>query len=722
MNPLKQKKGFHMNIVQSPLKVKCNPTSLEPDLEAAHAFLKALDSANEFLFQVIDNRPAEGRKAECHTLYGTLDEHGPALAAFNRQGYGIYVTVNETRGSRRRKEDITRVRAVFREMDQADNWVPDIWPSLTVETSPGKKHDWFFVDGLSNADFEAIQRYLVAETGSDPNARDLARVLRLPGFYHMKGEPFMTRVINGAGRRYPADEIRRTFPPELYPRMGSEVEIAGDLESTPVALALVESWIDAIPGEEVSEYEDWFKFGVALARLGDDWLAEDGSDLRLKFWERLSAKAPGYDGSDCEPKWEACLDAAAEARECGATYRTLLGAAREAGWRVEACGLAEGQMIEALETLQGYSFEEAYGFDFPDTITASDDAETKGAAARVDLSVAAWLRRDIPPVDWLLGEVFSTTSRLLIYGETGVGKTLFAMDAAAAMASGADFLGWKSTRPARVMYLDGEMPASTVKERIKLIAARYGGGIPLSVYSRDVLGAGDMPPLNTPAGAVWLMREIGEAKPDFIVFDSIMCLLEGDMKDEASWEPIKPLIRRLSAICVGQLWLHHTGHNTTQGYGTKTREWELDTVAGLTKADEDGGVSLEFTKARLRNHLNNGQYAASVIRYATDGWQRAAKGSAESNAADIRLLAAIYAAPAATQSEWADAASLPRGSTYRRIASLEKAKLVEGSKGQWWITDKGRKVAALGADARPHLSADDKQPSADWLDWPETVQ
>src|SRR5271155_3202121 len=41
-------------------------------------------------------------------------------------------------------------------------------------------------------------------------------------------------------------------------------------------------------------------------------------------------------------------------------------------------------------------------------------------------------------------------------------------------------------------------------------------------YNRDVLGNDDMPPLNTPEGATWLMREIEVVKPDLIIFDSIM--------------------------------------------------------------------------------------------------------------------------------------------------------------------------------------------------------
>jgi hypothetical protein len=29
---------------------------------------------------------------------------------------------------------------------------------------------------------------------------------------------------------------------------------------------------------------------------------------------------------------------------------------------------------------------------------------------------------------------------------------------------------------------------------------------------------------------------------------------------------------------IAQVWLHDTGHDTTKGFGTKTREWEMDTV------------------------------------------------------------------------------------------------------------------------------------------------
>ena len=77
---------------------------------------------------------------------------------------------------------------------------------------------------------------------------------------------------------------------------------------------------------------------------------------------------------------------------------------------------------------------------------------------RRDLLLASWLERDIPPRDYLLGSVLCTTSRWLMFGETGVGKSLLGGDMGGAVASGSPLLGWGGRRRARVMYLDGEMP------------------------------------------------------------------------------------------------------------------------------------------------------------------------------------------------------------------------------------------------------------------------
>jgi hypothetical protein len=255
---------------------------------------------------------------------------------------------------------------------------------------------------------------------------------------------------------------------------------------------------------------------------------------------------------------------------------------------------------------------------------AKDEDPLPPPPDRSRLILSAWLDRDIPPRDYLLGGVMCTTSRWFIYGETGIGKTLFGMEFTAAIAAAAKFLRWPGQRRARVMYLDGEMPVETFKERMELIAARYGRDLEFHGYNRE---DGGMPPLNTPVGQAWLWREIDAIKPDIIVFDSIMCLLTGAMKDEETWAPMKPLVCKLSARRVAQIWLNHA-NDIGKSYGDKTREWEMDTVAKLSKVEgEDGAIQFEFAKARLRTPRNADQFEPMVIRPADDwAFNAASKG------------------------------------------------------------------------------------------------
>lgn len=141
------------------------------------------------------------------------------------------------------------------------------------------------------------------------------------------------------------------------------------------------------------------------------------------------------------------------------------------------------------------------------------------ATPYADLSLAGWLARDIAPKEFLLGDVFHKTSRWMIYGDTGAGKTLFALNMAAAIAAGRPFLEWQGRRPARVVYLDGEISADTFKQRLAAVADEYGSEAKLFADNRDVLGSNEMPPLNTTEGERWLLQMIDRARPDTIVFE-----------------------------------------------------------------------------------------------------------------------------------------------------------------------------------------------------------
>lgn len=253
---------------------------------------------------------------------------------------------------------------------------------------------------------------------------------------------------------------------------------------------------------------------------------------------------------------------------------------------------------------------------------AEHETEDQRAFA-IPLTVDEWLRRDLPPPDCLLAEWITTTSRILLSADTGIGKTNLAMAIAAHTAAAVPFLHWRAHRMARVLYIDGEMSRRLFRLRIEDAVRRLGstpGG--LFLLSREDVE--DFQPLNTPVGQAFLnmyLEQIGGI--DLVIFDNIMALIAGDQKDEDSWTRVLPLVNSLTKRSIGQIWINHTGHDATRSYGTKTREWRMDTVVHLTevrRADTDVSFSLEFRKARERTPENRRNFEDVTIALIDDVW------------------------------------------------------------------------------------------------------
>lgn len=130
----------------------------------------------------------------------------------NSQGAGVFVVVN---AGGRRGDSINRVRALFADFDEADEAREfghlALAPSIIVESSPGKHHAYWLSDPddpLPLGEFTAAQKAIAATLGADPKVCDLPRVMRLPGYWHRKGDAHLVRIISSTGRRYSADVLR----------------------------------------------------------------------------------------------------------------------------------------------------------------------------------------------------------------------------------------------------------------------------------------------------------------------------------------------------------------------------------------------------------------------------------------------------------------------------------------------------------------------------------
>jgi hypothetical protein len=73
---------------------------------------------------------------------------------------------------------------------------------------------------------------------------------------------------------------------------------------------------------------------------------------------------------------------------------------------------------------------------------------------------------------YLLSPWLREQENCMVYAATGVGKSLFALSAALAVAGAREFLGWKPDKPQdgegwRVLYADGEMHVADIQERLR---------------------------------------------------------------------------------------------------------------------------------------------------------------------------------------------------------------------------------------------------------------
>ena len=140
----------------------------------------------------------------------------------NGQFCGVYVVVNETDGKGRHIQNVRSVRALFVELDHGglnDEHIAEFKerfkPSIIVESSPGKLHCyWLLKPGSCPLEkFSTVQALLQRRfegLRADAQAKDLPRVLRVPGFLHLKNlaAPFIVTLQHcDKNQIYTPDEV-----------------------------------------------------------------------------------------------------------------------------------------------------------------------------------------------------------------------------------------------------------------------------------------------------------------------------------------------------------------------------------------------------------------------------------------------------------------------------------------------------------------------------------
>ncbi|HYE35667.1 AAA family ATPase [Methylocaldum sp.] len=212
--------------------------ALEPDIAQAERFLELLDEeAEQFTFQAFDDdkeRKKAGEEAAkargekyidpyAKVFHGTLGEHAGKLTELNKNRVGVFATINRTtlNGSRN-ANNIIGIRAFFVDLDGAplgDVMKAPLPPQMVVESGGfGRYHAYWMVEGapVDRDIFRAVQKHLIQRFNSDQLIHDLPRVMRLPGFFHCKAKPVMTRITDESGEQpYQFEQFIRAFGIDL---------------------------------------------------------------------------------------------------------------------------------------------------------------------------------------------------------------------------------------------------------------------------------------------------------------------------------------------------------------------------------------------------------------------------------------------------------------------------------------------------------------------------
>lgn len=222
----------------------------------------------------------------------------------------------------------------------------------------------------------------------------------------------------------------------------------------------------------------------------------------------------------------------------------------------------------------------------------------------VALDMSEFLSMQIPDRGYLLSPILPVQGIGILYAPRGVGKTFAALSVAVAVASGGAIFNWRAPMPKKTLYVDGEMPPTSMQSRLSSLVG--GMSIPpqalknLSLITPDLQPCA-MPDLSTPNGQAMIEPLLKGV--DMVVLDNIATLCRTGKENESqSWQAMQAWLLDLRRRGITVLLIHHAGKSGDQR-GTSAKEDIMDTVISLRRPREyamaEGArFEVHLTKAR----------------------------------------------------------------------------------------------------------------------------
>lgn len=194
------------------------------------------------------------------------------------------------------------------------------------------------------------------------------------------------------------------------------------------------------------------------------------------------------------------------------------------------------------------------------------------------------------PIQFVMHPFLPVQGIAFIYAATGMGKTLFTLNVAYAIAGGGDFLKYSCSKPLRVLYIDGEMPYPQLHSRVMQIAQQQGKldfGENLMFLTPDKVLPFRVPMIDDSFGQNLYISLIEKYKVDVIIFDNLSMLTSIDENKSNEWKIVQDFLLYLRSIGKTIIVVHHSGKDKL-GYRGSSRMLDCADVAiSLQPVNED---------------------------------------------------------------------------------------------------------------------------------------
>jgi AAA domain len=249
------------------------------------------------------------------------------------------------------------------------------------------------------------------------------------------------------------------------------------------------------------------------------------------------------------------------------------------------------------------------GHAVPPEVTQAQVVPLNALAADPGLCVlhlGELLMRDFPEREPILSPWLLTQSLTMIHAWRGIGKTHMALGIAYAVATAGEFLTWHAPTARRVLYIDGEMPAAAIRDRLKALVEgddREFDPANLLILTPDAQD-GPMPDLATREGQEAVGAIVAANNVELIIVDNIstLCRNSGPENEAESWRGPQEWALRMRRLGKSILFIHHSGKGGGQR-GSSKREDTLDVVIKLQRPtdyepEQDARFEIHFEKYR----------------------------------------------------------------------------------------------------------------------------